>query len=81
MHVDAYGMGFNEHTACDWSHAPGASAPYLTIIDCANYYPNGADVTKTGEQTRAIWIDQAGQDVLLVQFDGQRPIRMRRCAS
>lgn len=81
MHVDATGIGFNEHTVCTWSHAPDISRPYLAVLDCANVYVDGTETIKVNQQTRAIWVDQAGPDALRAQLDGQHQTQLRRCAT
>ena len=46
MHVDAHGIGFNEHTFCD-SDSALTDAPAQTLrLTCANHYPGaGGSVT------------------------------------
>lgn len=41
MHVDAYGIGFNEHTICDVENLPvqmGADDRYTSAVACRNVY-------------------------------------------
>ena len=39
LHLDATGIGMNEHTMCDASPLPADDAIYSAIIACKNVYP------------------------------------------
>lgn len=43
IQIDATGVGFNEHTICNWDAPPAATGGVALTLTCRNVYP-GADL-------------------------------------
>lgn len=64
IHVDAYGIGFNEHTVCEWKSGPFvATGGFTGVLNCHNVYVTGQDengVLQTVEMDHRRGLDISG---------------------
>lgn len=78
--IDGDGLGFNEHTICEWSDgAPQGNALDATAL-CANLHADGAGGwVRMGEKMARLQADRGVADVITVTVENGEPVDFSRC--
>ena len=79
--VDEFGIGFNEHTICDWSNPPTNESMYRTVLSCRNIHLlDGEPVVTMVHEDSEMRLVRIAADRISVRFDdNQPPVQFRRC--
>lgn len=76
--IDPDGLGFYEHTICEWIEGRPRGARFATAIQCANVYPDSDDVVRLDARTLGLLGDRGAERVTVIPEDGAR-IPLGRC--
>lgn len=77
LFISEDGLGFNEHTICSWP-APPDEPPFISVLYCANLYPDGDKITKGFHKTMTIAVEPEGPRSLRVTM-GDSSLIYERC--
>jgi hypothetical protein len=78
--IDEHGLGFNEHTICEWTQGRPAADAFDTTILCANLYSDGqGGWVRMDETTVRLHADRSGPGVITVTVEGGQPVDFARC--
>ena len=79
MFVEASGVGFNEHTICQWTSGPPSGDLVATTVSCANVYPNGDEVARMDERMVRLEARKGDPDKITVTVEGEPSAVFLRC--
>ena len=79
MFVEASGVGFNEHTICQWTSGPPTGDLVVTAVSCANVYPNGDETVRMDERMVKLEARKGDPDKITVTVEGEPPAVFLRC--
>ncbi len=79
MFVEATGVGFNEHTICQWTSGPPTGDQVVTTVSCANVYPNGDETVRMDERMVGLEARKGDPDKITVTVEGEPPSVFLRC--
>jgi hypothetical protein len=79
MYVEATGVGFNEHTICQWTAGPPTGDQVVTTVSCANIYPNGDETVRMDERMVRLEARKGDPDKITVMVEGEPPAVFLRC--
>ena len=79
MSVEASGVGFSEHTICQWTSGPPTGDLVQTMVSCASVYPNGDEVVRMDERMVGLEARKGDPDKITVTVEGEPPSVFLRC--
>ncbi|TKT80224.1 hypothetical protein [Aquamicrobium sp. LC103] len=77
--IDGYGLGFNEHTICEWSQGRPGGETFDTTASCANVYQNGDETVRMDERTVRLRAEGASVETIFVSVGDGEPVPFARC--
>lgn len=77
--IDPHGVGFNEHTICEWTEGRPQGDAFETALSCANVYLHGEEVVRMDEQSVAIAARRGPPDAIAASFADGEAIAFARC--
>ena len=79
MSVEASGVGFSEHTICQWTSGPPSGDQVATKISCASVYLNGEETVRMDERMVGLEARKGNPDNITVMVEGEPPSVFLRC--
>jgi hypothetical protein len=79
MLAEATGVGFNEHTICEWVAGPPGGGDVNTDISCANVYAGDGKTVRTGAKLVKLRVERIDDASIAVRIDDAPPAVFRRC--
>lgn len=79
MIVEASGVGFSEHTICQWTAGPPTGDLVQTTVSCASVYLNGEETVRMDEKMVGLEARKGDPDQITVTVEGEPPSVFLRC--
>ena len=79
MVVEASGVGFSEHTICQWTAGPPTGDTVVTTVSCASVYLNGEETVRMDEKMVGLEARRGDPDKITVTVEGEPPSVFLRC--
>lgn len=79
MVVEPTGVGFSEHTICQWTSGPPAGDQVATKISCASVYLNGNETVRMDERMVGLEARKGDPDKITVTVEGEPQSVFLRC--
>ncbi|CAD7054638.1 hypothetical protein RHAB21_00578 [Pseudorhizobium halotolerans] len=78
--IDEHGLGFNEHTICEWTQMRPTADTFDTTALCANVYSDGkGGWVHMDETTVRLQADRSAPGVITVTVAGKQSVDFARC--
>lgn len=79
MSVEASGVGFSEHTICQWTAGPPKGDLVETAVQCASVYLNGDEIVRMDERMVKLVARKGNPDRVTVTVEGEPSTVFLRC--
>ncbi len=80
MYADNTGVGFNEHTSCGWTAAPGDISPTLLTLACRNIYYDGEIAVEAHHEMLKLKVTRMSAAELSIRFgDDDAAVSFTKC--
>ncbi len=80
MRIDSSGIGFNEHTVCEWTAPPTPSRNYTTMLSCLNVQVYDSERIALDPWKGMIDFMRITDDEMEAFFEGDpKPVIYTRC--
>ena len=78
--IDERGVGFNEHTICEWSEGRPDAGALDAVALCANLYADGeGGWVRMDERRVRLEADLSDPDTIMVTVEDGEPAQFSRC--